>query len=201
MIKENIMNYCTKEGVGSARNKIWTLLIYLFLIGTTSIHSQNLSSTEKTEITYNKLNEFAKFVVFKDSASAIFKKYRVELDKQNQIIQIKELKIKKYKDVIVPNYKKQLSKKDSIVLNNGYLMEISETKLKSQKSKKWTWLSVGAGVGFVLALLIGNQDKKSLNCGSSYIVVNIRGFKFIKRSSLIRGSFLFIRFILRGLIF
>jgi len=122
------------------------ILIPLLLGVNTLIQSQN---TLSTEITYEKLTEFAKYVVFKDSASILFQQFKVELITKDKIIGIKQQKI----DVLTLS----LAKSDSISMNKSHLLEISDVKLKSQKAKKWQWLGVGAAGGIILALLLNSK--------------------------------------------
>ena len=119
----------------------------------TWIHSQQIS--DSTNISYKELTEVAKFVVFKDSATNIFNQFRVELQLKDSIISIKDLKIREY-NIMIPNLKSVSKNKDSIINNKSSLLEISDIKLKSQKSKKWVWLGGGALVGMVLSLLLGS---------------------------------------------
>jgi hypothetical protein len=128
------------------------ILSTLLLISTTSIQSQSL--LDSTNISYKELTEVAKYIVYKDSATNIFKQYRIELNLKDSLLFVKQLKIQEYSGVLIPNLKKVSKKKDSIIISKNGLLEIGEVRLKSQKAKKWTWLGYGAIIGIVAKILL-----------------------------------------------
>ena len=113
------------------------------MIVSTSIHSQNTSSTN---ITYDKLQEFAKYVIFKDSASILFQKFKIELITKDNLIDVKDSKINLLS--------LSLQKSDSIVTAQNNLLELSDIKFKAQSKKKYVWFGGGVLAGLIFMLIV-----------------------------------------------
>jgi len=113
------------------------------LIGSTSIHSQN---TLSTKITYDKLQEFARYVAYKDSTVNVFTQYRNELNAKDNLLNVKDQKINLLS--------LSLQKSDSISLSQKGLMEIADIKFKSQRKDKWKYLGGGVLIGLIISLLL-----------------------------------------------
>lgn len=129
------------------------ILIVLFLIHPIWIHSQEILNTDSTYVTYNKLNEFAKFVVFRDSAQNIFDSYRTELRLKDSIIFTKELRLN-YKDSTINSLSKINVKSDLQIVRKDGLLEISDLKFKEQRRKKWTYGITGTALGIIFGFLL-----------------------------------------------
>jgi len=122
----------------------------LFILLFVSVFSY---SQDSTNVAYNKLQEFSRFVDYKPIADTIIFQFSSELKIKDSIILIKDLKIENYK-LIVKDLKEANNTNALIIVKNEGLLEISDVKFKQQRNKKWSYLGGGALVGILLGLFL-----------------------------------------------
>ena len=127
----------------------------MFLISVTWIHSQEISDTDSTNVAYNRLAEFAKFVAYKDSVLPIFDSYETELQLKDSIIGVRGEKLKVYEFNIVPALELINIKSEQQSLKKDGLLDISKFELRKQRRKKFIWLGFGTAVGIIISTLLG----------------------------------------------
>jgi hypothetical protein len=116
--------------------------------------SQTISDTDSREITYEKLGEFAKFVVYKDSSETIFSSYRKELKLKDSIILTKQLRLN-FKDSTINTFYKINQNNEIQIIKKDGLLEISDIMYKEQKRKKWNFGIYGVILGTLLGIVLG----------------------------------------------
>lgn len=145
----------TTKGVGLNLKCVISLICAL--IANYSIVSQTITDTR--EITYDRLNEFAKLVEHRKQSDSLLVQFGIESAFKDSLLINRDNVILQYKNEVVPALEARIRIKDSIIGTNrqifGLKEEVYEAEIKTQKSKKWTWLGGGALLGLILGVVFG----------------------------------------------
>lgn len=121
--------------------------------------SQTTTSTDKRDITYERLNEFAKLIEYKRQADTLFTQFRLEMALKDSLLTNRDALIFQYKNELVPTLERRIEIKDSSIANQNQIFRVKEQfyteEIKQQKNKKWTWLGGGALVGLLVGIFFG----------------------------------------------
>ncbi len=121
--------------------------------------SQTTTSTDKRDITYERLNEFAKLIEYKRQADTLFTQLRLEMALKDSLLTNRDALIFQYKNELVPTLERRIEIKDSSIANQNQIFRVKEQyyteEIKQQKNKKWTWLGGGALVGLLVGIFFG----------------------------------------------
>lgn len=136
-----------------------TAFLICALIGHTSTHSQTITSTDSREITYDRLEEFAKAVEFRKQADSLLYSYEQGLKYADSIIQSKDQTIRQYKDVVVPEMVRESQLKDELLKNEQlqWSIELQTQKAKTKKARRNGWIKTAGGIvaGILLITFAG----------------------------------------------
>ena len=123
--------------------------------------SQTITSSDSRNITYDRLNEFAKLIEYKKRSDSLFAQFKVEVSLKDSILKNREKVIFQYKNEIVPGFERRIEIKDSTLSTQDQIFKIKETyyteEIRQQKRKKWTWLGGGALVGLLIGVIFGGN--------------------------------------------
>ena len=147
------MNMLENTTKGLKLRGILGIFVILFLIGSTSIHSQNILDTTKRDITYEKLGEFAKYVAYKDSTQNVFKQYREELKAKDDIISIKDARLEN-KDKVISLLEQTKNNQQNIITGKNTLIEFKEMEITRHKKGKLGYGVVGVVIGLLTGIVL-----------------------------------------------
>ena len=124
-----------------------------------SILSQTTTSSDSRDITYERLNEFAKLIEYKRRSDTLFAQYKLELALKDSLLLNRKLTLEQYEQEIIPGYERRIQIKDSTISTQNQIFSLKEDfyteEIKQQKSKKWTWLGGGALLGLLMGIVFG----------------------------------------------
>lgn len=140
--------------------KNWILFTALIFLTPGWILSQNISNipdeTEKTEISYYRLNEVWKFVEFEKKADSLITAKNFQIAYLDSIVNVRGLKLEQYEKVSMPALEARIRTKDSTITNQqrGFTLDLAakEADLKAQRKKKWTFGAWGYILGIASAI-------------------------------------------------
>ena len=134
----------------------------LFITSVFSIHSQPTSGSDNQGkfVSYEKLNEFAKYVEFKSYADSLIVDYQNELNQAYILLGIKDQKIHQLKNILIPQKDLQIQLYQSQQADQRNLMDQVEStyqgKITSLKKSVFTWSGIAALLGIITGILISN---------------------------------------------
>lgn len=124
-----------------------------------SILSQTTTNSDSRDISYERLNEFAKLIEYKRQADTLFAQYRVELALKDTLLSNRDKVLFQYENEIVPGFQRRIEIKDSTISTQNQIFRVKEDyyseEIKQQKNKKWTWLGAGTLFGLILGIVFG----------------------------------------------
>ena len=124
-----------------------------------SILSQTTTNSDSRDITYERLNEFAKLIEYKRQSDTLFTQYKLELALKDSLLLNRKLTLEQYELEIIPGYERRIQIKDSTISTQKQIFSLKEDfyteEIKQQKNKKWTWLGGGALFGLLMGIVFG----------------------------------------------
>ena len=109
--------------------------------------------TGSREISYERLNEFYKLYKYSINQDIVIVQYERELSLKDSILTVKDRIIDRYEKETLPAYKKIVSNNAQAIKAQESIIRYKDAQISIQKNKKWTWGVVGVLLGTVLCLL------------------------------------------------
>jgi hypothetical protein len=134
----------------------------LFITSSFSIHSQTTYSFDNQGrfVSYEKLNEFAKYVAFKSYADSLITDYKKELNQAYTLLGIKDRKINELEYGLIPQLNLEIEllesqRKDDKILSNK-IQEKHKGEIISLKKSVFKWSGITTLFGIIIGILISN---------------------------------------------
>ena len=118
---------------------------------------EDIPESEKTEISYFRLNELWKYVEYKHTfADSTITFQNLQIRYLDSVNQIRGLKLEQYEDFAIPALEGRIRVKDSTIKNQNEKFGLKEiiykSEIKKQKGKKWNFGVYGVVLGALITL-------------------------------------------------